>query len=125
MSVREKSGLLAYSPLAFGVLSGKYREGNKPKNGRITLFPNYSRYSNAQCNQAVDMYYDLATANGMTLTQLALSFVNDRPFVTSNIIGATSLGQLKENIDTASIRLSDEVLKTIDEIQELVPNPAP
>ena len=61
----------------------------------------------------------------MTLTQLALSFVNDRPFVTSNIIGATSLGQLKENIDTASIRLSDEVLKTIDEIQELVPNPAP
>lgn len=122
---RENVGLLAYSPLAFGVLSGKYREGNKPKNGRITLFPNYSRYSNAQCNQAVDMYYDLATANGMTLTQLALSFVNDRHFVTSNIIGATSLGQLKENIDTASIRLSDEVLKTIDEIQELVPNPAP
>jgi aryl-alcohol dehydrogenase-like predicted oxidoreductase len=122
---RENLGLLAYSPLAFGVLSGKYRQGKKPKNGRITLFPNYSRYSNAQCNRAVDLYHDLATANGMTLTQMALSFVNDRPFVTSNIIGATSINQLKENIKTASINLSDEVLKAIDEIQELVPNPAP
>ncbi|MDG1911567.1 MAG: NADP(H)-dependent aldo-keto reductase [Flavobacteriaceae bacterium] len=122
---RENVGLLAYSPLAFGVLSGKYREGKKPENGRITLFPNYSRYSNTQCNQAVDRYHDLATASGMTLTQLALSFVNDRPFVTSNIIGATTLEQLKENIDTASITLSDEVLHAIDEIQELVPNPAP
>jgi aryl-alcohol dehydrogenase-like predicted oxidoreductase len=122
---RENVGLLAYSPLAFGVLSGKYRAGKRPENGRITLFPNYSRYSNAQCNQAVDLYHDLAIANGMTLTQMALSFVNDRPFVTSNIIGATSLEQLKENIGTASIKLSSEVLKVIDEIQELVPNPAP
>ena len=122
---RENVGLLAYSPLAFGVLSGKYHAGKRPENGRITLFPNYSRYSNAQCNQAVDLYHDLAIANGMTLTQMALSFVNDRPFVTSNIIGATSLEQLKENIGTASIKLSSEVLKVIDEIQELVPNPAP
>jgi aryl-alcohol dehydrogenase-like predicted oxidoreductase len=122
---RENVGLLAYSPLAFGVLSGKYRQGNKPENGRITLFSNYNRYSNDQCNLAVDKYHELATANGMTLTQMALSFVNDRPFVTSNIIGATSLEQLNENIDTASIKLSSEVLQAINEIQELVPNPAP
>ena len=122
---RENVGLLAYSPLAFGVLSGKYRHGNRPKDGRITLFPNYNRYSNTQCNQAVDMYYDLATSNEMTLTQLALAFVNDRPFVTSNIIGATSLSQLEENIDTVNISLSEEVLNKIDAIQELVPNPAP
>ena len=74
---------------------------------------------------AVDKYHELATANGMTLTQMALSFVNDRPFVTSNIIGATSLEQLNENIGTASIKLSSEVLQAINEIQELVPNPAP
>tara|TARA_B110000285_G_scaffold235546_1_gene317976 strand:+ start:2858 stop:3895 length:1038 start_codon:yes stop_codon:yes gene_type:complete len=122
---RENVGLLAYSPLAFGVLSGKYRHGNQPKDGRITLFPNYNRYSNTQCNQAVDMYYDLATANGMTLTQMALAFVNERPFVTSNIIGATSLKQLKENIDSSKIKLSLDILTAIDKIQELVPNPAP
>ena len=116
---------MAYSPLAFGVLSGKYRHGNQPKDGRITLFPNYNRYSNTQCNQAVDMYYDLATANGMTLTQMALAFVNERPFVTSNIIGATSLKQLKENIDSSKTKLSLDILTAIDKIQELVPNPAP
>jgi aryl-alcohol dehydrogenase-like predicted oxidoreductase len=118
-------GLLAYSPLAFGVLSGKYRNGNLPKNARVTIFPHYDRYSNEQCNKAVDLYHDLATRNGMTLTQMALAFVNDRPFMTSNIIGATSLAQLKENIDSIHTKLSDEVIAEINEIQELVPNPAP
>lgn len=122
---RENVGLLAYSPLAFGVLSGKYRNGNLPKNARVTIFPHYDRYSNEQCNKAVDLYHDLATRNGMTLTQMALAFVNDRPFMTSNIIGATSLAQLKENIDSIHTKLSDEVIAEINEIQELVPNPAP
>ncbi|MDA8948577.1 aldo/keto reductase [Flavobacteriaceae bacterium] len=121
---REEVGLLAYSPLAFGVLSGKYRSGQKPENARLTLFPHYDRYSSDPCNRAVDLYHELAIKNGLSLTQLALAFVNDRPFMTSNIIGATDLSQLKENIDTANIRLSDEVLEEINSIHESIPNPS-
>jgi aryl-alcohol dehydrogenase-like predicted oxidoreductase len=121
---REDFGLLAYSPLAFGVLSGKYRGGKKPENARLTLFPNYDRYSTDSCKKAVDAYYALAIKNGLSLTQLSLAFVNDRPFVTSNIIGATNLTQLKENIDTASIKLSDDILEEIDVIHEAIPNPS-
>ena len=121
---REEVGLLAYSPLAFGVLSGKYRAGQKPENARLTLFPHYDRYSSDPCYRAVDLYHELAIKNGLSLTQLALAFVNDRPFMTSNIIGATDLSQLKENIDTANIRLSDEVLEEINAIHESIPNPS-
>ena len=121
---RENVGLLAYSPLAFGVLSGKYRGGKQPENARLTLFPHYDRYSSEPCKKAVEAYYNLAQDNGMTLTQLALAFVNDRPFVTSNIIGATNLEQLKENIGTATIKLSDEILNEIDAIHEAIPNPS-
>ena len=121
---RENIGLLAYSPLAFGVLSGKYRGGKQPENARLTLFPHYDRYSSDPCKKAVEAYHDLAEKQGLTLTQLALAFVNDRPFMTSNIIGATNLIQLKENIDTASVKLSDEVLKAIDQIHEAIPNPS-
>jgi len=122
---RENTGLLAYSPLAFGVLSGKYRDGKLPKNSRLKLFPNYNRYSTERCQQAVDAYYLLAKKNDLTLTQMALAFVNDRPFVTSNIIGATTIEQLKENINTNKITLSESVLEEIDYIQEQFPNPAP
>ena len=121
---REDFGLLAYSPLAFGVLSGKYRGGKKPENARLTLFPNYNRYSTDSCKKAVDAYYALAIKNGLSLTQLSLAFVNDRSFVTSNIIGATNLTQLKENIDTALIKLSDDILEEIDIIHEAIPNPS-
>ena len=121
---REQVGLLAYSPLAFGVLSGKYREGRKPENARLTLFPHYNRYSSEPCKKAVEAYHALGEKNGLTLIQLALAFVNDRPFVTSNIIGATNLTQLKENIDTASIRLSDAILEEINTIHEAIPNPS-
>ena len=121
---REDIGLLAYSPLAFGVLSGKYRGGKKPENARLTLFPNYDRYSSNPCIKAVEAYYALAEKNGLTLTQLSLAFVNDRPFVTSNIIGATSISQLRENIETASIKLSDEILEEINIIHESIPNPS-
>ena len=121
---RENIGLLAYSPLAFGVLSGKYRGGKKPENARLTLFPNYDRYSSGPCINAVEAYYDLAHQNRMSLTQLALSFVNDRPFVTSNIIGATNLKQLDENIKSAEIKLSDSVLSEINLIHGLIPNPS-
>lgn len=121
---REDFGLLAYSPLAFGVLSGKYRGGKKPENARLTLFPNYDRYSSDPCKKAVEAYYTLAEKNGLTLTQLSLAFVNDRPFVTSNIIGATTISQLRENIETASIKLSDEILEEINIIHESIPNPS-
>jgi aryl-alcohol dehydrogenase-like predicted oxidoreductase len=122
---REDVGLLAYSPLAFGVLSGKYRNGNRPDKSRLTLFPHYDRYSSEACTASVERYYQLAQENNLTLTQLALAFVNDRPFTTSNIIGATNLEQLKENIDTHAISLSKEILERIEEIHTLQPNPAP
>ena len=124
ISHREDVGLLAYSPLAFGVLSGKYRGDQKPKKARLTLFPHYDRYSSDPCNRSVELYHELAESNGLTLTQLALSFVNDRPFVTSNIIGATDLIQLKENIETVNIRLNENILDEINKIHELIPNPS-
>ena len=121
---RENVGLLAYSPLAFGVLSGKYRGGQRPEQARLTLFPHYDRYSSDPCRSAVELYHGLAERNGLTLTQLSLAFVNDRPFVTSNIIGATTLLQLEENIRTARIRLNDEVLEAINSIHETIPSPS-
>ncbi len=125
VSHREKIGLLAYSPLGFGVLSGKYLGDRKPDNARITLFPNYSRYSSETAVKATQKYYELARANNLSLAQMALSFVNSRPFITSNIIGATSLKQLKENIGSIDIALSDEVLQGIEAIHNELPNPSP
>ncbi len=125
ISIREKIGLLAYSPLGFGVLSGKYLGGKKPQNARITLFPAYGRYSNENALRATQKYYDLAKAHDLSLTQMALAFVTSRPFLTSNIIGATSMEQLKENIDSIHVDLSEEVLQGIEAIHNEIPNPAP
>ncbi len=125
ISTRENIGLLPYSPLGFGVLSGKYLTEIPPRKARVTLFPNYNRYSGETATQATQKYYDLAVENGLSLAQMALAFVNTRPFVTSNIIGATSMEQLKENIGSIDIELSDEVLDGIEEIHNIIPNPAP
>jgi aryl-alcohol dehydrogenase-like predicted oxidoreductase len=125
VAMRENVGLLAYSPLAFGVLSGKYLNGNLPENSRIKLFPQYSRYSSKQSQFLTQKYADLAKELNISLTQLALAFVNQRAFVTSNIIGATSLKQLQENISSIHVELSVETLHEIDKIQELQPNPGP
>ncbi len=125
VSMRENVGLLAYSPLAFGVLSGKYLGGRLPEKSRIKLFPNYSRYSNPQALALTEKYKEMADRHGMSLTHLSLAFVNQRPFVTSNIIGATTMDQLKENISSIEVTLSEEMLREIDEIQALQPNPAP
>lgn len=122
--MRENVGLLAYSPLAFGFLSGKYLNGY-PENSRMKLFPNFVRYTNENCFKATKLYKDLAEANGLTLVQLAEAFVNQQSFVTATIIGATSLEQLKENIDAFEVILSNEILSEIDRIQEIHPNPAP
>ncbi len=125
ISLREKIGLLAYSPLGFGVLSGKYLGGKKPENARITLFPAYKRYSDEQSQKATQMYYDLAKDHGLSLTQMSLAYVNTRPFLTSNIIGATSMEQLKENIGSIDVALTEEVLKGIEAIHREIPDPAP
>jgi len=125
VAMRENVGLLAYSPLAFGVLSGKYLNGNLPDNSRIKLFKQYNRYSNTQCDFLTSKYAELAEDLNISLTHLALAFVNQREFVTANIIGATTMQQLKENIGSIHVELSEETLKEIDKIQELQPNPGP
>ena len=124
MAIREKIKLLAYSPLAFGVLSGKYLNG-KPENARLTLFPHYTRYDNPQVRQATKEYVALANDHGMSPSKMALSFVTGRPFVASNIIGATTMEQLKQNIDSINLELGPEVIEEINEIHELFPDPAP
>lgn len=122
--MRENVGLLAYSPLGFGVLSGKYLGEVKP-NYRMAKFPQFTRYTGQNATKATQLYKELAEENGLTLVQLAEAFVHQQSFVTSTIIGATSLGQLKENIDAFEVILSDEILNEIDKIQVLIPNPAP
>lgn len=122
---RENVGLLAYSPLAFGVLSGKYLGGARPDGARISLFKRFSRYLNPQAEAATAKYVALAQQHGLDPVQMALQYVTTRPFVTANIIGATSLQQLRTNIDSAGITLSEEVLAGIEAIHVAQPNPAP
>jgi aryl-alcohol dehydrogenase-like predicted oxidoreductase len=122
---RDGVGLLAYSPLAFGWLSGKYEGGVRPAGARITLFERFQRYSKPHAVAAISGYVALAREHGLSPTQMALAFVNSRPFVTSNLIGATTLDQLKENIGSADVTLSADVLAAIDALHEKQPNPAP
>ena len=125
VSHREELGLLAYSPMAFGILSGKYRNGNLPKNSRLELFPRMARYNSKESLAATEDYAEIAEKSNLSLAQLSLAFVTDRPFVTSNIIGATTMAQLEENIASASITLSHEILSKIDAVHSSIPNPAP
>lgn len=125
VSIREKVGLLAYSPMAFGLLSGKYFDGTNVENSRITLFPNLARYNSDLSVEAAKKYAALALENGLTPAQMSLAYINTRPFVTSNIIGATSMDQLKENIGSIDVHLTKEVLEAIEAIHLSIPNPAP
>ncbi|WP_291961446.1 aldo/keto reductase [Maribacter sp.] len=125
ISMREQIGLLAYSPMGFGALSGKYLGDRMPEGSRLSLFPQYNRYIGDTAVEATKKYYDLAQSQGLTLAQMALAFVNTRPFVTSTIIGATNLRQLEENIGSIDVALSDDVLKEIEAIHNTIPNPAP
>jgi len=126
ISAREQAGLLAYSPLAFGYLSGKYRNGVVPKNSRMALFgPSYQRYTGAKSQEAIEEYFKIAQEAGITLTQLSLAFINSRPFVTSNIIGATNMTQLKEDIESINVNLENTVLEKINSIHKKISNPAP
>lgn len=124
-SHREQVGLLAYSPLAFGVLSGKYMNGARPEGARLTLYERFSRYTHERAEQAVQAYDKLAKEQGLTLTELALAFVTTRGFVTSNIIGATTMAQLQENIATASLSISPELMKELDALHQVYTYPCP
>jgi len=125
IAYQEGIGLLAYSPLGFGALTGKYLNGQLPKGSRLQIAPSYDRYTNPQAVKATELYAQLAQDNGLTPTQLALAFVNSQPFLSANIIGATSLEQLAENIGSIDINLSEEVMTEINAIhaQYTIPSP--
>lgn len=122
---RENVGLLAYSPLAFGVLSGKYLDGARPEKARLTLFERFQRYTSPLAEQATRAYVDIAREHDLDPAQMALAFVNSRSFLTSNIIGATTMEQLESNLASESLKLEQSVLDAIDEVHRRIPNPCP
>ena len=125
VSHRENVGLLAYSPLGFGVLSGKYLNGKQPEGARLTMYDRFQRYINEEAKSATAQYAKIAEEAGLDMAQMALAFVNSRHFVTSNIIGATSIEQLKSNIDSVNLELTSEVLQAIEAVHTRQPNPSP
>ena len=124
-SHRENLGLLAYSPLGFGVLSGKYRDGVRPPGARLTRYERFVRYNSAQAQAATARYAALAEAHGLHPAQLALAFVISRPFTTSTIIGATTLEQLRQDITAVDVTLDEATLAEIEKIHVEIANPAP
>ncbi|MFD2551243.1 aldo/keto reductase [Bizionia sediminis] len=125
IAIRENIGLLAYSPMAFGVLSGKYVKNQAADNARLKLFPRFARYSGKQATEATKHYLKIAEKHQVSLAQMALAFVATRPFVTSSIIGATNMTQLKENVASINMEVTPSMLEAINEIHEMFPNPAP
>ena len=126
ISIREKSGLLAYSPLAGGFLTGKYRNNNLPEKSRQKLFGDYyTRYSKPNVSPVIEKYFNLAKKFNLDFAQMSLKFCEIQPFMTSVIIGATTMEQLKINIESVNVNLSNEIIKDINHIQKLYPNPCP
>ena len=126
MSIREQAGLLAYSPLACGYLSGKYRNNQMPKNSRIERNGDFwTRYQKPNMSIAVDSYFEISAKYNLDMPQMSLKFIEIQPFVTSVIIGATTMEQLKTNVESVNIDLTDEVIKEINEVQKIYPNPCP
>lgn len=125
IACREQVGLLAYSPLAFGMLSGKYLDGKRPEGARLTLFERFTRYTSGRGAEATRAYVDLAARHGLSPVQMALAYVTSRDFVTSNIIGATTLEQLRENLASASVVLDDDVLEAIEDLNGEYTYPCP
>jgi len=125
-SIREKSGLLAYSPLASGIMSGKYRNGAVPDGSRMKLFGDrFPRYKTKNTTNAVEEYYKISKKYNLDLAQMSLKFCELQPFMTSVIIGATSMDQLKTDIESVNVNLSEDIIKEINEVQKLYPNPCP
>ena len=126
ISVREKAGLLAYSPLAIGFLSGKYRNKQMPKNSRLERDGNFwTRYNKPNAEKAIEAYYEVAKKYNLNFAQMSLKFLEIQPFVTSVIIGATTIEQLKTNIESVNVELTNEIIKEINEVQAIYPNPCP
>lgn len=125
ISMREQVGLLAYSPLAYGWLTGKYHDGSDVQNSRITRFPKLARYNHPLASAAAGRYAQLALDHGLRPAQMALAYLLAKPFVGSVIIGATTTRQLKENIMSTELSLDDKIIEEIDAIHKAVPNPAP
>jgi len=125
ISVREQSGLLAYSPLAFGYLTGKYRNNNMPKGSRIDLFKDFTRYNNENSIKAIEEYYKISRKFNLDFAQMSIKFCEIQPFVTSVIIGATTMQQLKTNVESVNVKLNNEIINEINEVQKIYPNPCP
>ncbi|MBP6784987.1 MAG: NADP(H)-dependent aldo-keto reductase [Verrucomicrobiales bacterium] len=117
--------LLAYSPLAFGRLSGKYRGGKKPEGARLSIWERFARYNGPNSDAAIEEYARIADEAGLDLAQMSLAWINQRPHVASNLIGATNMEQLKSNIDSVDLELSGDVLKAIELVHQRFPNPCP
>ena len=123
ISVREQCGLLAYSPLAFGYLTGKYRNNNMPKGSRIDLFKDFTRYNNENSIKAIEEYYKISQKFNLDFAQMSIKFCEIQPFVTSVIIGATTMQQLKTNVESVNVKLNNEIINEINEVQKIYPNP--
>lgn len=125
IAMREQCGLLAYSPLAFGILSGKYIGGTRPPKARLTLYSRFKRYTNALGEAATSRYVSIARHHNLSPAQMSLAFINQQPFVTANIIGATTMEQLRENIASIDLTLSPDLLAEIEAVHQDIPNPCP
>ena len=126
ISIRDKIGLLAYSPLAIGYLSGIYRNNQIPKKSRLDHDSDFwTRYNKPNAEKAVEAYYDIAKKNNIDMAQMSLKFCEIQPFITSVIIGATTMEQLKTDIESVNVKLTDEIIKEINEVQKIYPNPCP
>jgi len=126
ISIREKSGLLAYSPLACGYLSGKYRDDKMPEGSRMKLFgDNFPRYKSKSTAKIIELYYNIAKENNLNFAQMSIKFCEIQEFITSVIIGATNMEQLKTDIESVNVNLNQNLIKKINEIQKKYPNPCP
>jgi aryl-alcohol dehydrogenase-like predicted oxidoreductase len=125
MAIRENVGLLAYSPLAFGALSGKFLKGARPPEARVVRWARFARYNGEIAERTTGTYVEIARRHGLDPSQMALAFVNRQRFLTSNLIGATTMGQLKTNLGSAAITLSEEVINEIEAVHRAQPNPCP
>lgn len=125
MAIREEVGLLAYSPLAFGVLSGKFLDGARPAAARMVRWSRFSRYSNEYAERATAAYADVARRHGLDMAQMALAFVRQQRFVTSVLIGATTMAQLQVNLASAAVQLGPDVIRDLDAVHRSHPSPCP
>ena len=126
VSIREKIGLLGYSPLASGFLTGKYRNNQLPENSRMKRDGDFwTRYNKPNRNKAVEEYYKISEKYSLDVSQMSIKFCEIQDFMTSVIIGATTMEQLKTNIESVNVNLSDDVIKEINNVQKIYPNPCP